>query len=124
MKPHRQDIVFFERNGLQHGEFPLIEGAGLVREVCWNNDSSVLAILLRTEEGSQETSPTTRGELSEPAPTASLWDRFAKIYILTLIILSAGFTCYPSPVSRPVFPSFCSIGEKMVWGRGYMLSLP
>ncbi|XP_065836923.1 elongator complex protein 1-like isoform X2 [Oscarella lobularis] len=47
-KPHRHDVVFFERNGLKHGEFSLPFGKRQVkvREVQWNNSSSVLALLL------------------------------------------------------------------------------
>ena len=59
-KPHRHDVVFFERNGLQHGEFPLVTtpiisggsdgSAGEqqeqlhVHEMMWSSDSSVLAL--------------------------------------------------------------------------------
>ncbi|KJE96404.1 hypothetical protein CAOG_09002 [Capsaspora owczarzaki ATCC 30864] len=46
--PHRHDIVFFERNGLRHGEFTLPFGRDqvVVRELAWNADSSVLAVWL------------------------------------------------------------------------------
>ncbi|KAI8061443.1 IKI3 family-domain-containing protein [Gongronella butleri] len=48
--PHRHDIVFFERNGLRHGEFSLREkGEHRVIEVAWNADSSVLAIWLESD---------------------------------------------------------------------------
>ncbi|KAF8942635.1 hypothetical protein BGZ47_006286 [Haplosporangium gracile] len=51
--PHRHDIVFFERNGLRHGEFTLREEAGtVVRELAWNCDSTVLAIWLQRTNGS------------------------------------------------------------------------
>ena len=60
-KPHRHDVVFFERNGLQHGEFPLVttliisggsdgstggqqEQQLHVHEMMWSSDSSVLAL--------------------------------------------------------------------------------
>ena len=45
-KPHRYDVIFFERNGLQHGEFTLRgnQSNWLVRELYWNADSTVLAI--------------------------------------------------------------------------------
>ncbi|KAI8978613.1 IKI3 family-domain-containing protein [Pilobolus umbonatus] len=49
--PHRHDIVFFERNGLRHGEFTLRETAGLkqkVLEVSWNADSTILAIWIES----------------------------------------------------------------------------
>jgi elongator complex protein 1 len=52
--PHRHDIVFFERNGLRHGEFTLQEkGPHKVLELAWNADSSVLAVWLQV--GSQKT---------------------------------------------------------------------
>ena len=42
-------IIFFERNGLRHGEFLLPNTADLmVEEVCWNNDSTVLAVWLKS----------------------------------------------------------------------------
>lgn len=45
--PHRHDIVFFERNGLRHGEFTLRGNKEhKVLEVSWNSDSTVLAIWL------------------------------------------------------------------------------
>jgi elongator complex protein 1 len=40
--------VFFEKNGLRHGEFSLREPASTrVVELLWNSDSSVLAVLLQ-----------------------------------------------------------------------------
>ena len=64
----RHDVIFFERNGLRHGEFALrepnlrstIEGNSdrssrpweyCVREVSWNPDSTVLAVWLERNEG-------------------------------------------------------------------------
>ncbi|XP_071964263.1 elongator complex protein 1-like [Antedon mediterranea] len=46
--PHRHDIVFFEKNGLRHGEFTLPFGKQEVKviEVQWNLDSHVLAVWL------------------------------------------------------------------------------
>ncbi|XP_020621181.1 elongator complex protein 1-like isoform X1 [Orbicella faveolata] len=45
-KPHRHEVVFFERNGLRHGEFILPFGKmeTKVVEVAWNSDSCVLAL--------------------------------------------------------------------------------
>jgi elongator complex protein 1 len=46
------DVVFFERNGLRHGQFSLrltseeLETSGKHVRLAWNNDSSVLAISL------------------------------------------------------------------------------
>ncbi|KAG0196709.1 hypothetical protein BGX28_009840, partial [Mortierella sp. GBA30] len=52
--PHRHDIVFFERNGLRHGEFTLKEANdAIVKELAWNCDSTVLAVWLeRPNSGS------------------------------------------------------------------------
>ncbi|KAF9164239.1 hypothetical protein DFQ26_001667 [Actinomortierella ambigua] len=51
--PHRHDIVFFERNGLRHGEFSLREDKEtVVKEVLWNCDSTVLAVWLERTNGS------------------------------------------------------------------------
>jgi len=48
----RVDVVFFERNGLRHGEFTLKTGENTpsteleINSVLWNGDSSVLAVCL------------------------------------------------------------------------------
>ncbi|KAF8911562.1 IkappaB kinase complex IKAP component [Gymnopilus junonius] len=62
----RHDVIFFERNGLRHGEFNLdvdqIQVKGKesdqnrkwgykVRELTWNSDSNVLAIWIEGEKG-------------------------------------------------------------------------
>lgn len=48
--PHRHDIVFFERNGLRHGEFTLNPAPEQkVLEVSWNADSTILAIWLESK---------------------------------------------------------------------------
>ena len=65
-KPHRHDVVFFERNGLQHGEFPLVATPLLgsngdagrqlhVQEMMWSSDSSVLALwIIRKKKNLQQ----------------------------------------------------------------------
>lgn len=47
----KRQVVFFERNGLRHGQFPLASfdraqasGEGAIRSLQWNVDSTVLAI--------------------------------------------------------------------------------
>ncbi|KAF9262678.1 pol II transcription elongation factor [Marasmius fiardii PR-910] len=61
----RHDVVFFERNGLRHGEFELRpsdlgvttkDGSALkwgyrVRELTWNANSNILAVWIEREEG-------------------------------------------------------------------------
>jgi len=59
-KPHKHDVIFFERNGLQHGEFTLEEGGEgrgrkvHVRELQWSCDSTLLALWLETREQPEE----------------------------------------------------------------------
>ncbi|KAF8252842.1 IkappaB kinase complex, IKAP component [Wilcoxina mikolae CBS 423.85] len=51
--PDRVDVIFFERNGLRHGQFALKTGARVastdlnVGTMIWNGDSTVLAICLQ-----------------------------------------------------------------------------
>ncbi len=47
------EVVFFERNGLRHGEFTLPYAADtcVVRELEWNSDSSVLVVWLAAADG-------------------------------------------------------------------------
>ena len=61
----RHDIVFFEKNGLRHGEFGLRHGTpGVgpsdvkerkwgykVKEVCWSADSNVLLVWIEEDAG-------------------------------------------------------------------------
>lgn len=62
----RHDVVFFERNGLRHGEFSLRAGAlGIkendvgdkrrwgykIRELRWSSDSNILAVWIERDEG-------------------------------------------------------------------------
>ena len=55
-KPNRHDVVFFERNGLSHGEFTLTFGVSevKVREVSWNQDSSVLLVWCEEKPASDD----------------------------------------------------------------------
>ena len=66
-RPDRHDVVFFERNGLRHGEFTLREMVGggkggqsqvmerrwgyKVREMSWSSDSNVLGVWIEKDEG-------------------------------------------------------------------------
>ncbi|XP_065910972.1 putative elongator complex protein 1 isoform X2 [Dysidea avara] len=47
-RPHKHDIVFFERNGLQHGSFtlPFAQDEVKVQQLTWNTSSSVLGVWL------------------------------------------------------------------------------
>uniref|UniRef100_A0A452IGB4 Elongator complex protein 1 n=1 Tax=Gopherus agassizii TaxID=38772 RepID=A0A452IGB4_9SAUR len=47
-KPNKHDVVFFEKNGLLHGEFtlPFQKGKAKVNELLWNLDSTILAVWL------------------------------------------------------------------------------
>ena len=57
LKPHRNDVVFFELNGLQHGEFPFqaMPTDLQVMELLWSCDSSVLCAWCVRVEGGEET---------------------------------------------------------------------
>lgn len=53
----KHDLVFFERNGLRHGEFGLrdVGGTGIgagynVKEIGWNADSTVLSVWVKRQE--------------------------------------------------------------------------
>ncbi|XP_061492160.1 elongator complex protein 1 isoform X2 [Rhineura floridana] len=57
-KANKHDVVFFEKNGLLHGEFtlPFQKGQVKVNELLWNSDSVILAVWLeelKTEDNSQ-----------------------------------------------------------------------
>ncbi|CEP14860.1 hypothetical protein [Parasitella parasitica] len=59
--PHRHDIVFFERNGLRHGEFTLRETRDhpqRVLEVAWNADSTILAVWIESVNASGKSQKT------------------------------------------------------------------
>ncbi|KAJ1962686.1 putative elongator complex protein 1 [Dipsacomyces acuminosporus] len=51
---HRYDVVFFERNGLRHGEFTLPSRLLRVLDLSWNSDSSILAITALVETGAED----------------------------------------------------------------------
>ncbi|XP_074850568.1 elongator complex protein 1 isoform X2 [Carettochelys insculpta] len=47
-KPNKYDVVFFEKNGLLHGEFtlPFQKDQAKVKELLWNLDSTIMAVWL------------------------------------------------------------------------------
>eukprot|EP00062_Callorhinchus_milii_P020598 gi/632976428/ref/XP_007904788.1/ PREDICTED: elongator complex protein 1 isoform X3 [Callorhinchus milii] len=55
-KPNKHNVVFFERNGLVHGEFslPFDKDQVKVKELLWNSDSTVLAIWLEDLRSADE----------------------------------------------------------------------
>uniref|UniRef100_UPI00358E7191 elongator complex protein 1 n=1 Tax=Myxine glutinosa TaxID=7769 RepID=UPI00358E7191 len=63
-KPNKHDVIFFERNGLAHGEFTLPFGKDrvLVKEMFWNSDSSILALWLEDQEPSADEQATDEAE--------------------------------------------------------------
>eukprot|EP01130_Rhizamoeba_saxonica_P018104 TRINITY_DN8970_c0_g1_i1.p1 TRINITY_DN8970_c0_g1~~TRINITY_DN8970_c0_g1_i1.p1 ORF type:complete len:1235 (+),score=288.72 TRINITY_DN8970_c0_g1_i1:3753-7457(+) len=48
-----EKIIFFERNGLQHGEFSLIHKNSHILDMRWNSESDILTILLKLENGEE-----------------------------------------------------------------------
>lgn len=63
-KPNKHDVIFFEKNGLVHGEFtlPFAKGEVQVKELLWNSDSTVLAVWLQDIE-KDDTKPHTYVQL-------------------------------------------------------------
>ncbi|XP_004600345.2 elongator complex protein 1 [Sorex araneus] len=57
-KPNQQDVVFFEKNGLLHGQFtlPFYKDEVKVNELLWNADSTVLAVWLEDLQGEDSSS--------------------------------------------------------------------
>ncbi len=58
-KTGRHDVVFFERNGLRHGEFSLRESwtecnerqwGYSVKELTWSSDSNILAVWIERDD--------------------------------------------------------------------------
>ncbi|KAJ1664171.1 putative elongator complex protein 1 [Coemansia sp. RSA 1813] len=49
--PHKHDVVFFERNGLRHGEFTLRKDTRRVLDLSFNADSSILAVTALVDTG-------------------------------------------------------------------------
>lgn len=56
LKPHRSDVIFFERNGLQHGEFTfqIPPTDAYIKELLWNADSAVLCAWCRRRGDREE----------------------------------------------------------------------
>lgn len=69
-KPNKHDMIFFEKNGLQHGEFNLLTGREDVKvvEVMWNLESSVLCVWCQQLDGENPTETST-----QPASFVQLW---------------------------------------------------
>ncbi|KAJ2781720.1 putative elongator complex protein 1 [Coemansia interrupta] len=61
---HRHDVVFYERNGLRHGDFTLRTTTRRVLDLAWNADSSVLAVLALVD---------TQGDGADLEPCIELW---------------------------------------------------
>ncbi|XP_025054852.1 elongator complex protein 1 isoform X1 [Alligator sinensis] len=64
-KPNKHDIVFFEKNGLLHGEFTLSfqKGQVKVNELLWNSDSTILAVWLEDLQNKNCSKPSTYVQL-------------------------------------------------------------
>lgn len=85
----RHDVVFFERNGLRHGEFDLRPASSgtngqanpgtpnrdyKIRELAWNTDSNVLAVWKETAEEDVGVYPGyLRSENYSDRPPVQLW---------------------------------------------------
>lgn len=56
LKPHRSDVIFFELNGLQHGEFTFQQPStdAHIKELLWNADSAVLCAWCTRRDSKEE----------------------------------------------------------------------
>jgi len=85
-KDGRHDVVFFERNGLRHGEFNLREpwkkttsGGRInwgysVKDVSWSSDSNILSIWIRGQEKDVGSLPTSHFSIFRTHSSAvQLW---------------------------------------------------
>ncbi|KAG8966010.1 hypothetical protein FRC05_002930 [Tulasnella sp. 425] len=95
--PSRHDVVFFERNGLRHGEFGLREywvpkpdtkrqWSYRVKEFAWNADSTILAAWIERDDGDAVQLWTTgnwhwylKQEISAPSPEDGSTPRFTAV---------------------------------------------
>ncbi|XP_060092966.1 elongator complex protein 1 [Heteronotia binoei] len=64
-KANKHDVVFFEKNGLLHGDFtlPFQKGQVKVNELLWNSDSTILAIWLEDLKNEINSQPKTYVQL-------------------------------------------------------------
>ncbi|XP_062827791.1 elongator complex protein 1 isoform X2 [Anolis carolinensis] len=64
-KANKHDVVFFEKNGLLHGEFtlPFQKGQTKVKELLWNSDSTILAVWLEELNSENNSQPKTYVQL-------------------------------------------------------------
>ncbi|KAG9041753.1 hypothetical protein FS837_011810, partial [Tulasnella sp. UAMH 9824] len=94
---NRHDVVFFERNGLRHGEFGLREywvpkpdtkrqWSYRVKEFAWNADSTILAVWVERDDGDAVQLWTTgnwhwylKQEIPAPSPEDGSTPRFTAI---------------------------------------------
>nr|XP_006133345.1 elongator complex protein 1 [Pelodiscus sinensis] len=92
-KPNKHDVVFFEKNGLLHGEFtlPFQKGQAKVKELLWNLDSTILAVWLEDSKDGKSSASIVQlwtvgnyhwylkqslrfGSAERSQPVALLWD--------------------------------------------------
>ncbi|KAJ3214160.1 hypothetical protein HDU67_002020 [Dinochytrium kinnereticum] len=114
--PHRHDVVFFERNGLRHGEFSLREPLSTkVVDLAFNMDSTVLAIWIEREDGGSAVQLWTSSnyywylgkEIGGPEGVATfLWDpeEALRIYVWFKIVPPMPMFFFPSFISSLYFP--------------------
>ncbi|XP_078577191.1 elongator complex protein 1-like isoform X2 [Branchiostoma floridae x Branchiostoma japonicum] len=74
-KPHRHEVVFFEKNGLRHGGFVLPFGKDEIKvlELLWNSDSTVLVVWLEELCPVQEQGAGDEDKSLTPSTYVQLW---------------------------------------------------
>ncbi|KAJ7630747.1 pol II transcription elongation factor [Roridomyces roridus] len=129
-KEGRHDVVFFERNGLRHGEFGLRVGdlsnkAGQtsrrwgykVKELSWSSDSNILGLWIERDEGDIFQLWTTgnyhwylKHEMSAPSSgwfTSIRWHPEKALHVIlttssTIIQRTYGWETHVSPTQPPI----------------------
>eukprot|EP00058_Branchiostoma_floridae_P012345 XP_002597833.1 hypothetical protein BRAFLDRAFT_286073 [Branchiostoma floridae] len=75
-KPHRHEVVFFEKNGLRHGGFVLPFGKDEIKVthlLLWNSDSTVLAVWMEELAPVQEKGAGDEDKSFTPSTYVQLW---------------------------------------------------
>jgi len=125
--PHRHDVVFFERNGLRHGEFtlPCGQGEALVQQLSWNCASTVLAVWLeslpRTDQSRQRLQLWTTGNYHWYAPVEPCYCFVASPGVRPVLSIVGSAARRPPPAGTSSRSSgLAAPSQQMAWRDWWM----
>lgn len=100
-------VIFFERNGLRRYDFPLRPDYGVVKELSWNSDSSLLAVWIRRNGKDFGTCPVKRRWRFSRSPhtiSVQLWNRNNYDWTIKqeIVSRSSSFTALLWDAERPL----------------------